>query len=139
MRCTLPNMRIETAPARRSGLRPFDGDKCRGRPGMPRQEQAISILARVIPVRGRLGSVDQLTQPVSLSAPGVPIIVEFVADQRANLEQPVELRLHLSPFQVRCVPFHRHGGGAVVRCFRGKYAVKLDGVDLVVAGVCPGR
>ena len=34
----------------------------------------------------REGSADQLAQPVSLTAPGVSIIVEFVADQLANLE-----------------------------------------------------
>jgi hypothetical protein len=39
-----------------------------------------------------------------LTAPGVPIIVEFVADQLTNLEQPVDLGLQQGPFQVRCVP-----------------------------------
>ena len=89
-------------------------------------------------------SADQLAQPVSLTTPGVPIMVEFVTDQRADLEQTVDLRLHLSPVPLRSVALHRHvpfdgRDGAVVGRFRGKYLVKLGGVDLVVAGVGPGR
>jgi hypothetical protein len=53
-------------------------------------------------------SADQLAQPVSLTTPGVPIMVEFVTDQRADLEQTVDLRLHLSPVPVRSVGLHRH-------------------------------
>ena len=54
-------------------------------------------------------SADQPAQPVGLTAPGVPALVEFVADQLANLEQPVDLRLQqvrFSPFHGDCVPFH---------------------------------
>ena len=87
-------------------------------------------------------SAYQSAQPVSLTAPGVPTLVEFVADQLANLEEPVDLRLHqvrCSPFHGHCVPFHRHRGGTSLARSKGKYAVKLGGVDLVVAGVGPGR
>src|ERR1700757_4004005 len=54
-------------------------------------------------------SADQPAQPVGLTLPGVPALIEFVADQLANLEQPVDLRLHqirFSPFHGDCVPFH---------------------------------
>ena len=54
------------------------------------------------------GSADQLAQPVSLSAPSVPIIVEFVADQLANLEQPINLQGRFSPCQLRSVALHRN-------------------------------
>ena len=87
------------------------------------------------PLAGR--SADQSAQPVSLTAPGVPTLDEFVADQLANLEQPVDLRLHqvrFSPFHGHCVPFHRHGGRTSLARFKRKYAVKLGGVDPVVAG-----
>jgi hypothetical protein len=89
---------------------------------------------------GHLRSADQLAQSVSLTAPGIPIIVEFAADQLANLEQPVDLRLYqgcFSLFHDPCVSFHRNGSGALRH--KGKYAVKLGGIDLVVAGVGPGH
>ena len=101
---------------------------------------AVHVARLRAPPAGR--SADQSAQPVSLTAPGVPTLVEFVADQLANLEQPVDLRLHqvrFSPFHGHCVPFHRHGGRTSLARFKRKYAVKLGGVDLVVAGVGPGR
>jgi len=70
-------------------------------------------------------------------------VIEFFADPPANLEQPFDLLLHrgrFSPFQLRWVSFQRYDGGNVRRQLssRRKYAVKLGGVDPVVAGEGPG-
>ena len=54
----------------------------------------------------KLLRADQPAQPIRLTAPGVPIVVEFFADQLANPEQPFDLLLHrgrFSPFQLRCI------------------------------------
>jgi len=70
-------------------------------------------------------------------------VIEFFADLPANLEQPFDLLLHrgrFSPLQLRWVSFQRYDGGNVRRQLssRRKYAVKLGGVDPVVAGEGPG-
>jgi hypothetical protein len=42
----------------------------------------------------KLLRADQLAQPIRLTAPGVPIVVELFADQLTNPEQPFDLLLH---------------------------------------------
>jgi|SRR6188472_1279960 len=107
--------------------------------------QRMSIPGKDALGRPRRESADQLAQAISLSAPSVPIIVEFPADHLANLEQPVDLQGSFSSCQLRSVTLHRHfafyrhGGGTCLARSRGKYLVKLSGVDLVVAGVGPGH
>ena len=46
------------------------------------------------------------------------VLIELMADQFANLEQPFDLRLHqgrFNPFHLRWIPLKRYGGGTFVR------------------------
>src|SRR5881392_2312496 len=95
----------------------------------------VATVARA-PLAGR--SADQSAQPVSLRQATRPLSSSLRSARQlgtAGRSAPAS-----SPFQpVPWPPFHRHGGRTSLARFKRKYAVKLGGVDLVVAGVGPGR
>jgi hypothetical protein len=67
-------------------------------------------MSRLVPIArptSERGSADQPAQPISRTEPGIPIIVELVADHLANLKQPIDLRLKglFSSFQVGGIRF----------------------------------